>query len=116
MFTGGSGAVNGGVWFRNDPLAINNTGEIAKEFSLEQNYPNPFNPVTKIKFQIPVAGFVQLKIFDVLGREISTLLNKELVQGSREVEWDASAYPGGVYYYRIVTDKFTETKKMILIK
>ncbi len=90
--------------------------EVPKVFSLSQNYPNPFNPTTNIKFQIPNAGFVELKIFDVLGREISTLANEKLNPGTYEVEWDASAYPSGVYYYKIIAGDYSETRKMVLIK
>jgi photosystem II stability/assembly factor-like uncharacterized protein len=100
---------------------ISNT--VPSEYSLHQNYPNPFNPVTKIKFKIPYAGFINLKIFDILGRELSTLINQQLNPGTYEMNWNASEHPSGVYYYRIAihSDKlsagsFTDTKKMILIK
>ncbi len=116
LYTGLSGSSNGGVWVRTFPLGIQNTGEIADKFSLSQNYPNPFNPVTSIKFQIPAAGFVELKIFDVLGREISTPVNEELNPGTYEIEWDASAYPSGVYYYKLTAGDYIQTKKMVLIK
>jgi hypothetical protein len=115
-YTGLSGSSNGGVWIRNDPLGINHIPEIAEEFSLSQNYPNPFNPTTKIKFQIPSNEFVSLNIFDALGREISTLVNEQLNSGTYEVEWDASSYPSGVYFYKLNTGSYTETKKMVLIK
>jgi hypothetical protein len=101
----------------NTPVAINTISqEIPASFELYQNYPNPFNPSTNIKFQIPNAGFVKLIVFDILGREASTLVNEELKAGIYEVNWDASGYPSGVYFYRLITDKFTETRKVMLIK
>jgi glycosidase len=85
-------------------------------YSLEQNYPNPFNPSTKIRFAIPNSGFVKLKVFDILGREIKTLINNELPAGIHEVNFDASYLSSGIYFYRIESGSFVETKKMILLK
>jgi len=110
------------VYKRTFPIGIKNiSSEIPKGFSLSQNYPNPFNPVTKIRFDIPPlegAGgrIVQIKIFDILGREISTLVNEQLKPGTYEVDWNAANYPSGVYFYKLITDGFTETRKAILIK
>jgi photosystem II stability/assembly factor-like uncharacterized protein len=94
------------------------TSEIPEKFSLSQNYPNPFNPVTKIKFDISGTSAAQtfLFVYDLLGREVAVLVNEELQPGSYEADWDASAYPSGVYYYKLESGSFTETKKMILIK
>ncbi len=93
---------------------------IPKTFSLEQNYPNPFNPATTIRFSIPVGDAymrpVQMKIFDVLGREIATLVNEKLQPGTYEVDFEGTNYPSGIYIYKLVTEKFSETKKMILLK
>jgi hypothetical protein len=86
------------------------------EFKLAQNYPNPFNPVTTIKYQAPNAGSVTLKIFDILGREIGVLVNEEKQAGYYTVQWGASGIPSGIYFYRMRSGKFVETKKMILIK
>ena len=95
------------------------------EFTLEQNYPNPFNPSTKVKYTIPVVGtslmkFVQLKVFDVLGNEIATLVNEYKPAGRYEVEFNASAAAGGlssgVYFYQLKSDNFTFVRKMILIR
>lgn len=124
---------NGGITYLK-----NEKSEIPQYFSLSQNYPNPFNPVTKIKFDIPTplnppfakggtakpGGFVRLTIYDALGREISALVDEQLNPGSYEVEWDASNFPGGVYFYRLTAGdpstgsglSYSETKKMILIK
>jgi uncharacterized delta-60 repeat protein len=97
---------------------------VPKEFILSQNYPNPFNPVTKIKFDIPLSRGVpvgrgvltQLTIHDLLGREVTTLVNEQLKPGSYEVEWDGSNYASGIYFYTLKTDNFSRTKKMILMK
>ena len=94
--------------------------EVPEKFSLHQNYPNPFNPETKIRFEIPNVGTVprtvRLIIYDALGREISTLVNEQLKAGVYEVSWNAANYPSGVYFYKLETENFSESKKMILIK
>jgi hypothetical protein len=93
---------------------INNT--IPTKFSLSQNYPNPFNPSTNIQFDIQRQGLVSLKVYDFLGREIKTLVNESLQAGSYESAFDASGLGSGVYFYKLETEGFTETKKMILLK
>ena len=85
-------------------------------FNLEQNYPNPFNPITKIKYSIPNSSFVTLKVFDILGRELETLINEEKTAGIYEIDFDASQLSSGVYFYQIKAGEFIQTKKMILIK
>jgi uncharacterized delta-60 repeat protein len=96
------------------------SSEIPKSFSLSQNYPNPFNPTTKIRFSIPPyeggKGDVTLTVFDLLGREITTLVNEQLKPGTYEVEWDASNYSSGMYFYKLTSESFSETKKLILLK
>jgi hypothetical protein len=87
-----------------------------EKFILEQNYPNPFNPITKIRFQIPSASFVQLEVYDILGRKVTTLLNKEMNAGGYVTEFDASKFASGVYIYRLKAGDFISSKKMILIK
>jgi photosystem II stability/assembly factor-like uncharacterized protein len=93
-----------------------------EKYSLSQNYPNPFNPVTKIKFDVPLDSRLRgndnmtLKIYDVLGKEIITLVNEHLSPGTYEVEWDGTNYPSGVYFYKLINDSYTETRKMMLIK
>jgi photosystem II stability/assembly factor-like uncharacterized protein len=108
---------NGGITkFNFFVEGINNLGgEIPKQFSLSQNYPNPFNPVTKVKFQIPNSGFVKLMIYDILGRVVKTVVDQELTPGTYEVSIHGSTLSSGVYYYKLETEGFTETKKMILI-
>jgi photosystem II stability/assembly factor-like uncharacterized protein len=90
--------------------------EVPKDFSLSQNYPNPFNPLTKIKFKIPKQSNTKLIVFDILGREVATLVNEHLDPGTYEIEWDASNYSSGVYFYKLSAGNYTETKRMILVK
>lgn len=90
--------------------------EIPKSFTLSQNYPNPFNPVTNIKFDLPKPGFVRMIVYDLLGREITQLVNQQMHAGSYSADWDASAYPSGVYFYKIETGDFVKTRKMVLVK
>ena len=92
-------------------------------FALSQNYPNPFNPTTNIEFYIPGSGFVSLKVYDILGRKVAILVDEYMPGGNYEVEWDGSYLSGGVYFYRFqfmpdgkYTDRFTDTKKFILLK
>ncbi|MCK7526103.1 MAG: T9SS type A sorting domain-containing protein [Ignavibacteriales bacterium] len=86
------------------------------EFALEQNYPNPFNPTTKINYSIKEKGNVELKIFDLLGSEIATLVNEEKTPGNYEVFFDASNLSSGVYLYTIKAGSFVQTRKMLLMK
>lgn len=85
-------------------------------FVLNQNYPNPFNPSTKISWQVPVGSHQTLKIYNVLGNEVATLVDEYKPTGTYEVDWDAGNYPSGVYFYQLKTDGFVATKKMILMK
>jgi hypothetical protein len=92
-----------------------------EEFSLSQNYPNPFNPTTTIQYSIPSNGKgetsnVTLKVFDVLGNEAATLVNEEKQPGVYEVEFDASQLSSGIYFYKLQTENYSSTKKMILLK
>lgn len=102
---------NGGLTF-----IAQNSGLVPGNFSLSQNYPNPFNPVTNIKFDIPKAGFVKITVYDLLGREITTLINQQMQPGSYSVDWDATNYPSGVYFYRLESGDFSESKRMVLVK
>lgn len=101
---------------------IENTGSaLPKSFALYQNYPNPFNPETKIKFSLPFVGQrhafdLQIIIYDILGREVTSLFSGNLSPGTYEINWNAFSYPSGIYFYKLTTNDFTETKKMILIK
>jgi len=96
-------------------LSVNETENI-NNFSLSQNYPNPFNPSTKISYSIAAAGIVSLKIYDILGREVSTLVNEEKPVGRYEVNFNASQLASGVYFYQIKAGDFVQTKKLMLLK
>jgi len=90
--------------------------KVPNQFKVFQNYPNPFNPATTIIYQIPELNFVTLKIYDVLGSEVATLVNEEKLVGSYELEFNAIDLPSGVYLYKLQAGSFVETKKMILLK
>jgi hypothetical protein len=85
-------------------------------YKLEQNYPNPFNPTTHFEFHIGDFGFVSLKIFDVLGKEITTLVNEELLAGKYEINFYAKELTSGIYFYQIKAGSFIQSRKMILLK
>ena len=109
------------TWVQANILILNvedeiNNNSFPTRFSLSQNYPNPFNPTTTIKFQIPELSFVAFRIYDVLGREIATLVDEEKPSGSYEVEFDASTLTSGIYFYQIQAGVFVETKKMVLLR
>ncbi|HWA06160.1 MAG TPA: T9SS type A sorting domain-containing protein [Ignavibacteria bacterium] len=120
-----TGCVIDGVLY-GDTNTLVGTNQISTEvpniFSLSQNYPNPFNPVTKFKFSIPQIETThrvvttRLKIFDALGHEIAILVDQQLQPGIYEADWDASAYPSGVYYYKLESGSYSETKRMVLLK
>lgn len=113
-----------GEW--SNPLSYNYSGypytsnekssKISKEFNLGQNFPNPFNPTTKIKYDIPNSVNVLLKVFNQLGQEVKTLVNENKQAGSYEADFDASALPSGIYFYKIIAGTYTKTNKMLLIK
>ena len=112
---------NTGIWRRplSQVVSVDNlepTNLLQSKFILGQNYPNPFNPFTKIKYSIPNADLIQIKVFDMLGNEIKTLLKEYKQPGTFEIEFNASNLPSGIYFYRIICDRFIETKKMLLLK
>ena len=96
--------------------ANNNTSIIPDKYSLSQNYPNPFNPVTRIKYDIPKQGLVTMKIYDVLGRKVTELVNEVKVPGSYIVDFDGTNLSSGVYFYKLETGTFSDVKRMMLIK
>jgi Secretion system C-terminal sorting domain len=120
-----AGTWGNGVW-RRDLSELTGIHPISEQvparFSLSQNYPNPFNPETKIKFSVPLnkggnRGLsIQLKIYDILGKEVAILVNQQLQPATYEVEWNATNYPSGIYFYKLSAGDFVETKKMILVK
>ncbi len=93
-----------------------NVESLNLKFALNQNYPNPFNPTTKIEFTLPKSAPVRLSIYNSLGQEVKTLLNERLTEGKHTVEFDAKELPSGVYLYQLTSEKFTSTRKMILLK
>jgi hypothetical protein len=105
-------------FLQNGPDISSVQGEEIKSFDylLSQNYPNPFNPSTVISYQLSVIGFVTLKVYDILGREIATLVNEEKPAGEYEVEFNAANLPSGIYFYQIKAGNFVETEKMVLLK
>ena len=90
--------------------------EIPVKYRLYQNYPNPFNPATTIKLDLPEASDINLVICDILGREIYQITNEYLKAGSYSFTWDATSYSTGIYFYRLQTDKYSETRKLMLLK
>ncbi len=122
---GVSGSSNGGAWVYTEPLSVEPiSGIIPEKFSLSQNYPNPFNPSTTIKFMIPLSRGVSegrgvlssITIYNSIGQKINELFNQQLQPGTYSVEWDASNYPSGLYFYTLTSGEFSETKRMVLIK
>ena len=89
---------------------------LPKQFALPQNYPNPFNPRTKINYELPITNDVELTIHNVLGQKVATLVSEKKKAGYHQVEWDASAFASGVYYYKIVAGDFLQVRKMVLLK
>lgn len=121
---------NDGAFKYSDSIEISTTTKVEREtntvaaFSLEQNFPNPFNPTTVISWQLAVSSYVTLKVYDLLGNKIATLVNEEQSQGKYSVIFDATnnqqlttnSLPSGIYFYQLRTDKFIETKKFVLAK
>jgi hypothetical protein len=121
----GSNIAGSGKWSEPDFVkliitGVNDFNEIPKTYSLSQNYPNPFNPTTVINYSIPKRSFVTLKVYDILGREISTLVNEEQSAGNYKVTFNGVNLPSGVYFYRLSANgkanNFVETKKLVLLK
>jgi hypothetical protein len=119
-----SGTTGTGVWAQNinsagiiGQVGINQiSSEVPDRFSLSQNYPNPFNPTTSIKFKVQSSKYVELKVYDVMGREAAVLVNENLGAGEYEVKFDASKLSSGMYFYKLEADGFSEVKKMMLVK
>lgn len=116
--------INGDITFPSDTIQIEVGGYVDVEndlhfhnsFHLEQNYPNPFNPVTNIRYSIPSAQFVSLKVFNILGEEVASLVNEEKSAGIHEVKFNAASLNSGVYIYKIQTEEFYSVKKLLLLK
>ena len=91
-------------------------GSPPSTFALTQNYPNPFNPMTNVEFRIPNDGFVSLKVYDLLGREVATLVDEERQAGAYVARWNATGFASGVYFYRLQTSALVQTQKMLLMR
>jgi hypothetical protein len=97
-------------------IGITQINSIVKEFTLSQNYPNPFNPTTNINFSIPKSEYVSLRVYDMLGREVKSLVSQNLTQGEYQVNFDASGLASGMYYYSLRAGENVSVKKMVLVK
>jgi hypothetical protein len=98
------------------PTSVTDEKNIPNDFILNQNYPNPFNPVTNIKFTVAKTGFVSLKVFNLTGQEVATLVNEQKSPGEYSSTWNAASLPSGVYYYRLQAAAFSSVKKLLLLK
>jgi len=112
------GFIINGQLYGDTTLTLVNTisTNIPDKYSLSQNYPNPFNPVTRIRYDLPRAGVVKLGVYDVMGREVETLVNERQTAGSYEATFDGSRFASGVYFYRLTAEGYGETRKMLMIK
>ena len=99
-----------------DVLSVNEVNSNVETFSLLQNYPNPFNPITTIQFSIPFEDYVTLKVFGLLGEEVATLVSQRFLPGTYSVQWDAGNASDGIYVYRLQSGKFSQSKKLILLR
>jgi hypothetical protein len=100
-----------------DPaVSVLSQEQVSTSFDLKQNYPNPFNPTTTIKFSLSHSRYVTVKIFNLLGAEVATVLARNLTAGSHSVGWNAANFPSGVYFYRLQTGESIQTKKLLLLK
>ena len=119
MKIGWSGGVNDSIYkWAAIPVGVKDKqiAALPDKFILNQNYPNPFNPSTTINFSIPISAFVALKVYDILGREVATLVNEEKSSGSYEVVFNASNLSSGIYFYRLQASDYVQTRKLVLIK
>jgi hypothetical protein len=118
VLTAWSGGSEGGVWYRADS-AVTHVSQLEpqpEEFSLLQNYPNPFNPSTIISFELASKSTVSLRVFDVLGREVMTLVSGELPAGTFERQWEPDGLASGVYIYQLRAGDYVETRKLMLMR
>jgi photosystem II stability/assembly factor-like uncharacterized protein len=110
----------GGIWSIPLSEAITSVPpshqDVPLHFNLGQNYPNPFNPVTTISFTLPSKSIVSLKVFDLIGREVATIVSEEMSVGNHSKQWNASKFSSGIYFYRLQSGSYTETKKLLLLK
>jgi hypothetical protein len=122
QYNGGIGNGDASINLSNAHLPVNEVGvEVPDSYKLFQNFPNPFNPSTMIKFQIKESGFTTLKVFDILGKEVAVLVNEKLKEGTYEIQFSVNQYTNinlssGIYFYKLVTESFSDTKRMIILK
>jgi hypothetical protein len=110
------GAVINGKTYGNVVGIHHNVEHISNDFELLQNFPNPFNPTTTISFSLPSRSFVSLKVFDLLGKEVATIISEEMPVGKYSKQWNAANVSSGVYFYRLQAGTFTEIKKLVLLR
>ncbi len=113
---GGLLGINYVKLFDKIPTDVELVDTAPSEFMLSQNYPNPFNPVTKIRYSLPQSSFISIKVYDILGKEVSTLVNQYLIAGEYEVEFNASNLPSGVYIYKLLSGNYVKTRKLLFLK
>ena len=112
-----TGTICSSSWVAIAPVYVEEVGDgIPEQFLIAQNYPNPFNPTTTIRYEIPEVSFVTLKIYDILGSEVTTLVNDKKPAGEYKISFDGTGLPSGVYFYQFKAGPFIQTKKMILLK
>jgi len=111
-----SGCIISGITYGELLVSFEDEKVFPNEYSVSQNYPNPFNPTTTIKYHIPELSFVSLKFYDVLSKEVATLVNEEKPAGSYEIEFNGTGLPSGIYFYQLRTESYVKTKKMVLLK
>jgi photosystem II stability/assembly factor-like uncharacterized protein len=100
-----------------EPLDVDENGKTSpSQYSLEQNYPNPFNPTTKINYSVPQLGLVTIKVYDLLGKEVATLIDEEKNAGNYQIDFNGYGLPSGIYFYKLTAGNFSETKKLVLMK
>ena len=103
-------------WMDEQAMRADDDHQLIRSHSLDPAYPNPFNPTTTIEFSIPQSEFVTVKVYNIVGNEITTLINEELSTGNHSIQWDGSHQPSGVYFVKIESNGFVQTRKMVLLK
>ena len=106
------------IWYNETPtgMSISDDAPIASRYELGQNYPNPFNPITHIRFNIPETGNTKLTVYNMMGEAVANLVNGVVSAGGHTVSWNAANMPTGVYFYRMESGNFTQTRKLLLVK